>query len=141
GVPHRSIKDDVYNGMFIPEGSTVFPNIRGISLDEHIYSDPHVFNPMRFMSKEKGGKGEPYFFAQWGFGRRVCPGRYLAETGLWLAIATILTTLSIQKAKDENGKEIEPEIKFADGMVSQTYPFRCDIIPRSESAAMLILKV
>ncbi|THU85429.1 cytochrome P450 [Dendrothele bispora CBS 962.96] len=139
GVPHRSIKSDVYNGMFIPEGSIIFPNVRGMSLNEHIYSNPYKFNPMRFMSKENGGKGEPYFPAQWGFGRRICPGRYLAETGLWLAIATILATLSIQKAKDENGKEIEPKIEFTDGLVSQPCPFKCNITPRSKSAATLLV--
>ncbi|THU79819.1 cytochrome P450 [Dendrothele bispora CBS 962.96] len=117
GVPHRSTADDVYNGMSIPKGSIIFSNIRGMSLDERIYSDPDSFNPMRFMPKEKGGKEEPYFVAQWGFGRRICPGRYLADTQLWLAIVTILATLNIRKAKDENGKEIEPEVKFTDGLV------------------------
>ncbi|THU79722.1 cytochrome P450 [Dendrothele bispora CBS 962.96] len=117
GVPHRSTSDDVYNGMSIPKGSIIFSNIRGMSLDERIYSDPDSFNPMRFMPKEKGGKEEPYFAARWGFGRRICPGRYLAETQLWLAIATILATLNIRKTRDENGKEIEPEVKFTDGLV------------------------
>jgi hypothetical protein len=28
GVPHALMKDDVYKGMFIPKGSTVFANIR-----------------------------------------------------------------------------------------------------------------
>ncbi|THU79723.1 cytochrome P450 [Dendrothele bispora CBS 962.96] len=141
GVPHRSTADDVYNGMSIPKGSIIFSNIRGMSLDERIYSDPDSFKPMRFMPKEKGGKEEPYFVAQWGFGRRICPGRYLADTQLWLAIVTILATLNIRKAKDENGKEIEPEVKFTDGLVSQPHSFQCDIKPRSENAARLVSPV
>lgn len=28
GVPHRSLEDDIYNGMFIPKGSVVIANIR-----------------------------------------------------------------------------------------------------------------
>lgn len=28
GIPHRSLEDDVYKGMFIPKGSIVFSNIR-----------------------------------------------------------------------------------------------------------------
>lgn len=27
GTPHASIADDVYNGMFIPKGSTVYANL------------------------------------------------------------------------------------------------------------------
>lgn len=26
GVPHMSVKDDVYNGIFIPAGTNVHPN-------------------------------------------------------------------------------------------------------------------
>ncbi|KAJ7612732.1 cytochrome P450 [Roridomyces roridus] len=40
GVPHRVIKDDIYRGMFIPQGSLVFSNIRGIGIDENVYSNP-----------------------------------------------------------------------------------------------------
>jgi len=28
GLPHRVMKDDVYEGMFIPKGATVIPNTR-----------------------------------------------------------------------------------------------------------------
>ncbi|KAK7447390.1 hypothetical protein VKT23_014100 [Stygiomarasmius scandens] len=117
GIPHRSLEDDIYKGMFIPKGSIVFANARGMSLDERIYSEPRIFNPMRFMPVEKGGKGEPYFIGGWGFGRRICPGRHLADTELWLAIATILATLDIRRAKDEDGNEITPELKFSDGII------------------------
>ncbi|KAK7471918.1 hypothetical protein VKT23_000020 [Stygiomarasmius scandens] len=117
GVPHRSLEDDIYKGMFIPKGSIIFANARGMSLDERIYSEPRVFSPMRFMPIEKGGKGEPYFVGGWGFGRRICPGRHLADTEVWLAMATTLATLDISQAKGEDGKEIPPELKFSDGIV------------------------
>ena len=28
GLPHRSLDDDIYNGMFIPKGSLVIANMR-----------------------------------------------------------------------------------------------------------------
>jgi hypothetical protein len=31
GAPHRSLDDDIYNGMFIPKGSIVIANIRSAS--------------------------------------------------------------------------------------------------------------
>ena len=69
GIPHRSLQDDVYNGMFIPAGSIVFANIRGMGWHEHIYKDATKFNPDRFIPKSKGGREEPYL-SPFGFGRR-----------------------------------------------------------------------
>lgn len=48
---------------------------------------------------------------------RICPGRFLAESTLWIAIATILTTCTIGKAKDVNGAEITPEVDLNIGFV------------------------
>jgi hypothetical protein len=42
----------------------------------------------------------------------MCPGRHLADKSIWIVMATLLSTLNISKAKDENGKEITPEIAF-----------------------------
>jgi hypothetical protein len=40
----------------------------------------------------------------------MCPGRHLADKSLWIVMATLLSTLNISKAKDENGQEITLEI-------------------------------
>jgi hypothetical protein len=36
----------------------------------------------------------------------------LVESSIWLLIASMLATLEISKAMDDEGKEIEPELKF-----------------------------
>ena len=84
GLPHRSLKDEVYRNMLIPKGSTIFANLRsadftcvessktisrGMSLDEKIYKDPEAFNPDRFVAK-LGYTPEPFFPSAFGFGRR-----------------------------------------------------------------------
>ncbi|KAK0201237.1 cytochrome P450 [Desarmillaria ectypa] len=116
GFPHRSLEDDVYRGMFIPKGSVVFANVRGMGLDENIYHQATTFNPDRYLPKLQE-KGEPYL-TPFGFGRRlICPGRFLAENGMWIAIAFILTTCRITKAKDEDGEEIIPVVDFSNGVV------------------------
>ncbi|KAJ7658186.1 cytochrome P450 [Mycena polygramma] len=68
GVPRRCMEDDIYRGMLIPAGSTVFANILGMTLDEKIYSHPTTFSPERYLP-QPGGKGEPHFPAKFGFGR------------------------------------------------------------------------
>ncbi|KAG6826632.1 hypothetical protein H0H87_006846, partial [Tephrocybe sp. NHM501043] len=111
GVPHRSLDDDVYDGMFIPKGSIIIANIRGMTWDEELYNNPRAFDPSRYLPAPHG-KGEPLPAATWGFGRRICPGRHFADATLWIAIATILSTLNISKAVADDGKEITPEEIF-----------------------------
>ncbi|KAG1794091.1 uncharacterized protein HD556DRAFT_1370839, partial [Suillus plorans] len=41
-----------------------------------------------------------------GYGRRICPGRYISELSLWAAIVCMLSTVRITKAKDSEGKYI-----------------------------------
>ncbi|KDQ28281.1 hypothetical protein PLEOSDRAFT_157857 [Pleurotus ostreatus PC15] len=138
GVAHRSTEDDIYRGMFIPKGSVLIANIRGISLDENVYKNPTEFNPSRFLPTSAGGNGEPVFNTVFGFGRRMCPGKYLAPASLWIAVATMLSTLHITKAKDEQGNEIVPLMEFDRGVVSHIKHFPCDVSVRSENARKLI---
>ncbi|KAF9501324.1 cytochrome P450, partial [Pleurotus eryngii] len=51
GIAHHFTDDDTYRGMFIPKGSVVIANLRGISLDENMYKNPTDFNPNRFLPK------------------------------------------------------------------------------------------
>lgn len=84
GLPHRSMEDDDYNGMFIPKGTLVIPNtrytsinsrlyrltgLRGMTLDERVYANPFKFDPSRFLPKLEG-RGEPHPSGPFGFGRR-----------------------------------------------------------------------
>ncbi|KAG6898822.1 hypothetical protein C0993_003910 [Termitomyces sp. T159_Od127] len=74
GLPHCSIEDDVHNGYFIPKGSIVMVNIKGILHDPEVYADPQKFNPERFIATE-GRPAEPDpRHVTFGFGRRICPG-------------------------------------------------------------------
>ncbi|GLB38581.1 LOW QUALITY PROTEIN: putative cytochrome p450 [Lyophyllum shimeji] len=108
GIPHKGLEDDVYNGMFIPKGSTVIANTRSMTLDERVYKDPFKFDPERF-EPALAGRGEPFPTGPFGFGRRMCPGRHLADESLWIAMATILSALSISEAIEEDGKVIVPD--------------------------------
>ncbi|KAJ7141530.1 cytochrome P450 [Mycena filopes] len=137
GIPHRCTQADEYRGMHIAEGTIVFANIRGISLDETVYKDATSFRPERFLPKPRGN-GEPPFTDTFGFGRRICPGRDLADNSLWIAIATILATCTISNALDSNGEKIIPEVVMSDGLASHPVDFECVIRARSASAQALL---
>ncbi|KAF4604252.1 hypothetical protein EYR38_004674 [Pleurotus pulmonarius] len=108
--------------------------LRGINLDKSVYTEPTKFNPDRFLPKSQGGNEEPRPIATFGFGRRICPGRHLAAASIWIAVATMFATVNVNKAKDEDGNEITPEIMFETGLTSRPKAFSCSIMPRSEKA-------
>jgi cytochrome P450 len=129
-VPHATVSDDVFQGYFIPKGSTVVPNIWAMLRDPEIYPEPNSFKPERFF---KDGKlhGEPSTSnIGYGFGRRICPGRYTADASIWAGLVTFLSTMTISKAKDAQGREIDVDPKFTCGVTSCPAPFPCIIVPR-----------
>ncbi|KAL1659560.1 cytochrome P450 [Schizophyllum commune] len=148
GAPHKSTEDDVYRGMFIPKGSLVLFNAFAISHDEAVYADPWRFDPDRYLPREEGGRGEPLPIAHFGFGRRICPGRFLGEASVFLGIATLLHVFRFDKAKDANGKEITvccvgERGKAQDAHASRSHPEKilCTISPVSEEKKRLALGV
>ncbi|KAG5722533.1 O-methylsterigmatocystin oxidoreductase [Termitomyces sp. T112] len=138
GVSHAALKDDIYNGYFIPKGTTVISNIWAMTHDEKKYPQPDLFLPERFLDRD-GKLNKDDTILGFGFGRRICPGRHMASSTVWLVIAATLATFDIRKAKDERGNEIPVDGDYSDGLVSHKHPFLCSITPRSEVARELIL--
>ncbi|CAA7264563.1 unnamed protein product [Cyclocybe aegerita] len=137
GVPHCTSEDDIYNGYFIPKGTTVFSNIRAMTHDEGMYPEPSEFRPERHFTADGKLNGDDRILA-YGFGRRVCVGRHVASSTLWLMMASVLATFDIMKAKDDLGNEVEVNTEYTDGLISQKKPFKCLFVPRSNQAIHLI---
>lgn len=134
GLPHLVTEDDVYRGYTIEKGTVVWANIWSILHDTETFTDPSEFKPDRFMKPdgtlETEGPAEVVTSA-FGFGRRVCPGLYLAETNVFLTVVTVLYFFHITKAVDETtGAEITPEVEF-EGFICHPRPFKCQIKPRT----------
>ncbi|KAJ6548683.1 hypothetical protein B0H19DRAFT_1265485 [Mycena capillaripes] len=51
-----------------------------------------------------------------GFGRRICPGRDMAQWFIWICAASMLATLDISKILNEKGVPIEPSGKYLWGI-------------------------
>ncbi|TRM66939.1 cytochrome P450 [Schizophyllum amplum] len=142
-APHKVTEDDIYEGMFIPKGSTVTYNAYAMAHDETTYSNHWRFNPDRYLSKEDGGLGEPLPEGHFGFGRRVCPGRYMAEASIFIAIASMLHVLTIGKARDEDGREITIDpatAEYTSGLASHPTKVLCNIFPTSDQRANLAME-
>ncbi|KAE9394679.1 cytochrome P450 [Gymnopus androsaceus JB14] len=129
GTPRKAMQTDCYNGYCIPEGTTVYPNLWAMSRDETLYHEPHQFIPERFLDSSGPFTGINDILL-FGFGRRVCAGRYLADASVWMAVVSILTTLRLEKAKDVEGNEVHVEWNYTDGLICFPRQFRCSITPR-----------
>ncbi|KAI0264155.1 cytochrome P450 [Gloeopeniophorella convolvens] len=156
-VPHSSIKDDVYEGFFIPEGAVVISNTWAILHDPELYPEPDRFRPERFLEPDGSVRDDPMLTMAFGLGKRICPGRHFADATLFITVASILSAFKISKKKDADGNEIPFEPTFTNGVIrysspmsvqsgrqaylthdSRPSPFPFSVVPRDKKAADLI---
>ncbi|KAI1080356.1 cytochrome P450 [Whalleya microplaca] len=137
GIPHVTTADDICEGYFIPKGAMVIQNIWWFTHDPAVYHDPSSFNPSRHLDPDPCPDPRNYVF---GFGRRICPGKLFGEASVWLMIARSLAVFNVTKARDEAGKEIEPELRWKPGALSYPIPFKATVKPRSPEHEALILQ-
>ncbi|KAG6917741.1 hypothetical protein DXG01_001279 [Tephrocybe rancida] len=117
GLPHVVMEDDFHNGFFILKGSIVIANIWNMLHDPETYSDPEIFNPSRFISTDGHEAERDVYDFIYGFGRRVCPGRVLADTSLFIMATMALAVFDISKSADKDGTIVEPILKPLSGSV------------------------
>ncbi|KAH8116443.1 cytochrome P450 [Phellopilus nigrolimitatus] len=150
-LPHQSRKEDNYRDKVIPAGSIIIPNVWQMVKDERYFPSPEMFSPERHLNKVQaqirdGGADfstralsafeadDPSSLA-FGFGRRICPGRFFADASIWLALANIIAVFDILPPIDpDTGKRTMPLAEYSFGFTSKPKPFKCRIIPRSAKA-------
>jgi cytochrome P450 len=136
GFPHASTEDDVYKGFFIPKGAFVISNIWAILHDPVMYPEPDVFKPERFINPNGTLREDPVLASSFGFGRRICPGRHLADATMFIAISSLLSVFNIKKGNSVNGR---PDMyPYTGHGVNAPCPFTCSITPRDRRAQELI---
>ncbi|KAK2000491.1 cytochrome P450 [Colletotrichum falcatum] len=134
GTPHATSAEIIYNGYRIPKGSYLLPSIWWFLHDPNVYKDPLSFDPDRFL--EPRNEPDPGAHA-FGYGRRICPGRFLAAESLFITLARMLAVFNLEKAVDGQGREIEPQFHATPGLVCHPGDFPFRVSPRSEKHARL----
>jgi len=89
---------------------------RGMARDEERFPDPTVLKPERHLDDDGNLLPDDTSGLYFGYGRRICPGRYLADASTWLAAANMLSMFSFRKAIGPAGYEIDIFPKFTGGV-------------------------
>ncbi|CAL1708143.1 unnamed protein product [Somion occarium] len=133
GLPRRSAENDTYNGYRIPANTVLVPNIWALSQS---VIDPGRFDPERFLNSSNAQNPYEYIY---GFGRRICPGRHLADNFLFLFAVNTLAFFNIdQPAQLTEGLKMPADVVFSPTIVSLPEPFACKIQPRTDAHAEVI---
>ncbi|KAF7978428.1 hypothetical protein HWV62_600 [Athelia sp. TMB] len=138
-IPHTLTEDDEYRGYHFKKGSLVIPNSWAVLNDKAVYPEPSKFKPERFL---KDGELDPTVqdpeLAAFGYGRRICPGRQMARSTVWLTAGSILAVFNINKAVDEKGTPVEPSGAYISAILRHPEPFQCQIAPRSKATEEVV---
>ncbi|KAI8803004.1 cytochrome P450 [Cladochytrium replicatum] len=133
-LPHTVLENDVLNDVLITKGSHIFYNIWYIHRHPNHWSEPiEAFDPdrfIRFAEKQKEAeasgnadaplKDDPANLGVFGFGRRICPGQFLARRELFIFFSTVAKEFDIEKP---------PEVEWVEdggrvGTTLQPLPFK-----------------
>jgi hypothetical protein len=99
------------------------------------------FKPERFLGVDGRGPETDPSTLSFGFGRRICPGRVLADSTIYLTVVQSLAAFNVRKAIDADGREIEPVVDIAPGIISHPSHFGTSIQPRSSQHEALIRSI
>ncbi|KAF6793740.1 O-methylsterigmatocystin oxidoreductase [Colletotrichum sojae] len=136
--PHTTTEEFEYEGYFIPKDAFILPAVYWFNHDPEVYADPESFDPDRFLPP----RDEPDpTIETFGYGRRICPGRFFADSSLYLNIAQTLAAFDLRWDVDENGKELEVDVKPKAGILSYPTDFKCRAVPRSKKHVELVEQV
>ncbi|KAF2444949.1 cytochrome P450 [Karstenula rhodostoma CBS 690.94] len=153
-LPHATSKDDIYEGYFIPAGTTALMNTWAINHNEEDFPKADTFDPARwlvedcsaplpgyssdsiFVSTEDSSRRRSYAF---GAGRRVCVGQEMAERSLLLSMAKMLWAFDM---RPEAGTMLDTNVEtgFKDAVLTGPKESKIEFKVRSEARENLICK-
>ncbi|KAK0458198.1 cytochrome P450 [Desarmillaria tabescens] len=100
---------DVYRDFHIPAGTVVVANLWAVTRNERWFSDRETYNLEQYLSRDRESQIPELTSLSFGFGRRVCPGSYLAVDTVWIAVAMTLATCTVSPELDAEGRAVFPE--------------------------------
>ena len=87
---------------------------RAILHDPETYPEPEEFKPERFLNEDGSVREDPALSLAFGVGKRICPGRHLVDSTVFIVTSSVLSVFNVTKAKDKNGNEIPVNVEVAE---------------------------
>jgi cytochrome P450 len=132
---HVTEEEIEYKGYCIPKGTYLIPSTWWLLHDPEVYPNPDAFEPERYIAPRNEPDPSDYAF---GYGRRICPGRYLAEDSIFMTLARLLAVFNMRKAVDDKGNEIDVVIDGTPGLISHPVEYAYSITPRSDKHVEMV---
>jgi cytochrome P450 len=124
-----------------------------------MYPDPDSFKPERFINPDGSVLDDPVLAVAFGSGKRICPGRHLVDSTLFIVVASLLAVFDLRGNGTDKGPDAYPftgsclryghrvaftareklgELTTDLIILSVPCPFTCSITPRDRRAEELI---
>ncbi|KAI8877873.1 cytochrome P450 [Backusella circina FSU 941] len=137
GIPHRATEEIVLKGYTIPKDSILIASMDYMHSGSGYYANEKEFNPERFINDTKtmtaasNGRISERDHFNFGWGRRICPGIYLAEVEIFNAFVHIFSRSTIEPIY-ENGVPLYPNMNDArsGGVTTLPLPFNVRVVER-----------
>ena len=103
--------------MYIPKGTVCISNLWHCNHDRAVFGeDADKFRPERHLDEQGESLPGPVETYQaghvgFGFGRRICVGKELANDALFINTVRMLWAARLERARDENGKEVSLDVE------------------------------
>ncbi|KAK7688871.1 hypothetical protein QCA50_007561 [Cerrena zonata] len=137
-IPHYTSASDEYRGYYIPKGSIVIGNSWHILHNPDDYPEPELFKPERYLAAD--GSINPDVMdpsaSCFGYGRRICPGRFLSLNALFLAMACTLHVFNIEPEEGPDGTPLKTEIRMTGNFIPHPKIPPCSVKERPEAEVL-----
>lgn len=81
---------------------------RAIFHDPAIYPDPDSFKPERYINPDGSVRDDPALMVGFGSGKRICPGRHLVDSTMFIVVASLLSVFDIRGKGSDKGIDAYP---------------------------------
>ncbi|KAI7904795.1 cytochrome P450 [Cokeromyces recurvatus] len=115
-IPRKANQDVIYKHFIIPKGTIMVSNIHTLHNDSTIFPHPEKFIPERFLNDTRtmyassNGNIQNRDIYLFGWGRRICPGIYLAENELFNLVTKVMARCKIEPTISPTGEAIYPDL-------------------------------
>ncbi|ESO03123.1 hypothetical protein HELRODRAFT_157153 [Helobdella robusta] len=124
---HLTTKETIIDGVLIPSGVMVMPNIYSAHMNSEDWVDPEIFKIERFLNDDQTQVVNRDLIIPFSLGKRACLGEILAKQEIFLFTTSILHKYSILPKKCDEKIVVEEII----GITVSPSPFEARLVKRN----------